>query len=53
LKDVVTTLYRRGRPVKEIRCGERYVWLVSVDEDSLRSEKWRELVKRLKMESSS
>jgi hypothetical protein len=48
LKNVVTTLYRGGQPVKEIRSGERYIWLVSVDEDSFRSEKWRELARRLK-----
>jgi len=49
LKDVVTTLYRRGRPVKEIRCAERFIWLTGVDEDCLRSDEWRELVRRLKM----
>jgi len=48
LKDVVTTLYRGGKPVKEIHSEERYVWLVSVDEDSFRSDKWRELARRLK-----
>jgi hypothetical protein len=49
LKDVVTTLYRKGKPVKEIRCAERFIWLTGVDEDSLRSDEWRELVRRLKM----
>jgi hypothetical protein len=49
LKDVVTTLYRRGRPIKEIRCAERFIWLTGVDEDCLRSDEWRELVRRLKM----
>jgi len=47
LKDVVTTLYRKGKPIKEIRSAERYVWLVAVDEDCLRGE-WRELVERLR-----
>ena len=50
LKDVVTTLYRRGKPVKEIRCAERFIWLTGVDEDCLRSDEWRELVRRLKIE---
>ena len=49
LKGVVTTLYRKGKPVKEIRCAERFIWLTGVDEDCLRSDEWRELVRRLKM----
>jgi hypothetical protein len=47
LRNVITTLYRGGKPVKEIKSGERYVWLVSVDEDCLRG-KWKEIAKRLK-----
>jgi hypothetical protein len=47
LKDVITTLYRGGKPVKEIRSAERFIWITGVDEDCLRG-KWRELAKRLK-----
>jgi hypothetical protein len=47
LKNVVTTLYRGGKPVKEIRSAERFIWLTGIDEDCLRG-KWKEIAKRLK-----
>jgi len=47
LKNVITTIYRGGKPVKEIRSAERFIWITGVDEDCLRG-KWKEIAKRLK-----
>jgi hypothetical protein len=47
LKNVVTTIYRGGQPVKEIKSAERFIWITAVDEDCLRGD-WKEIVKKLK-----